>query len=83
MGGAITGFLVSAIVLKNVVKLQWENKMRKICMGLIPAIFVVIFLINVAAWDYYPKEEWNFSYKMTYDLYEIRECLKNDTCRNS
>lgn len=40
--------------------------MQKICIGILMAIFVIIFVINVTAWDYFPPNEWNFDYKRTY-----------------
>lgn len=41
--------------------------MQKICIGILIAIFTIIFAINVTAWDYYPTNEWNFNYEKTYD----------------
>lgn len=41
--------------------------MQKICIGILTALFVIIFAINVTAWDYYPINEWNFNYEKTYE----------------
>ncbi|KAJ6637849.1 Protein rhomboid [Pseudolycoriella hygida] len=66
LGGAITGFLVSILVLKNFKKHPWEETMQKICIGILIALFLVVFVINVTAWDYFPENEWNTDYEKSY-----------------
>lgn len=41
--------------------------MQKICIGILIAIFVIVFAINVTAWDYYPTNEWNFDHKKSFE----------------
>lgn len=94
IGGAITGFLVSILVLKNFQSHPWEEKMRKICFTILIVLGVVIFSINIFAWNLYPSEEWNFNYRHSYDVYikkiiiqssndsEIRKmCLQELDCK--
>lgn len=77
MGGGITGFLVSIFVLKNFEKHPWEEKMQKICMGIIIALCAIIFLINITAWGLYPPTEWNFNYANTYENYVLKMLLES------
>lgn len=65
-GGAVTGFLVSILVLKNFKKHPWEETLQKICVGVLLAIFVIIVAMNVTLPDYFPENEWNFEYKRSY-----------------
>lgn len=76
IGGAITGFLVSILVLKNFEKHPWEKKLQKICAGILIACFVLIFFINVAFPSYYSPAEWNFDYEKSY-VRHILDALKN------
>lgn len=41
--------------------------MQAICVGILIAIFGIVFVINVTAWDYYPHNEWNFDYQRSYN----------------
>lgn len=41
--------------------------MQNICVGILIAIFVIVFVINVTAWDYFPHNEWNFDYQKSYN----------------
>ncbi|KAG4073218.1 hypothetical protein HA402_013478 [Bradysia odoriphaga] len=66
-GGAVTGFLVSILVLKSFEKHPWEKKMQKICLTVLIALFVVIIVINVTASGLYLPTEWNFNYTATYE----------------
>ncbi|XP_037043160.1 rhomboid-related protein 2-like [Bradysia coprophila] len=74
-GGAVTGFLVSILVLKNFKKHPWEETLQKICVGALLAIFVIILAMNVTLPDYFPENEWNFDYAKTY----YREDSAEDT----
>ncbi|KAJ6639154.1 Protein rhomboid [Pseudolycoriella hygida] len=60
LGGAVTGFLISILVLKNFRIEQWEKKMQKICVAILIGICVIVFIVNVAAFDQYVPVEWNF-----------------------
>lgn len=49
--------------------------MQKICLGILIAIFIIVFVMNVTLSDYFPHNEWNFDYNKTYyeeyiDTYE-------------
>ncbi|KAJ6641140.1 Protein rhomboid [Pseudolycoriella hygida] len=72
-GGSITGFLVSILVLKNFKKHPWEEKMQKICAGILIALFLVIFVVNVTAWDYFPENQWNFDYQKSFDSFVAKQ----------
>ncbi|OXA60344.1 Rhomboid-related protein 1 [Folsomia candida] len=76
IGGAVTGFLVSILVLKNFEKKEWEMRMQKICAGLLLGFFVIIVLINVSFPSYYLPTEWNFNYESTY-IHHILEAIKD------
>lgn len=65
-GGAVTGFLVSILVLKNFKIEQWEKKMKTICIGLLAAICGTIILVNIVISGRYVPVEWNFEYSQTY-----------------
>lgn len=78
LGGAITGFLVSIIVLKNFEKHPWEEKMQKICAGIVIGLGIVICLINLTAWDHYTPTEWNFDYASTYEKYILKLIIESD-----
>ncbi|KAJ6644015.1 Protein rhomboid [Pseudolycoriella hygida] len=81
LGGAISGFLVSILVLKNFEKYPWESKMKKICQGLLVVLFVAIVITNIAATTVYLPTEWNFDYVSTYERFFIN--LINESEKNS
>lgn len=56
---------MSILVLKNFKKHPWEETLQKICIGILISIFVIILVINVTAWDYFPTNKWNFDYEKT------------------
>jgi hypothetical protein len=66
LGGAITGFLMSILVLKNFEKNPWEKKMQKICSGILVGLFVIIVLINLSFPSLYPVAQFNFDYAESY-----------------
>ncbi|XP_037029725.1 protein rhomboid-like [Bradysia coprophila] len=78
LGGAVTGFLVSILVLKNFKVEKWERLMQKICTGLLIGICGIIFIVNVAAPGYYVPIEWNFQYSHTY-LEDYIHQVNNDS----
>ncbi|KAG4066197.1 hypothetical protein HA402_008941 [Bradysia odoriphaga] len=82
-GGAVTGFLVSIVVLKNFKKHPWEETLQKICVGALLAIFVIILVMNVTLPDYFPENEWNFNYAKTYYSEDSDEDSTEDTEANS
>lgn len=49
--------------------------MQKICIWIIAALCVIIFLINISAWGLYPPTEWNFNYTATYEKYVVKLLL--------
>lgn len=57
---------MSILVLKNVQRHTWEDKMKKVALGIVTSICVTIFLVNVIAADLYLPTEWNFDYELTY-----------------
>lgn len=71
LGGAITGFLVSILVLKNFEKHPWEKKMQTICLGVLVALFIVIIIINLTASTLHLPTEWNFNYTSTYENFIV------------
>lgn len=66
-GGAITGFLVSILVLKNFEKHPWEKQMQTVCLVIVMALLAVIILINITASGVYLPTEWNFNYTSSYE----------------
>lgn len=40
--------------------------MQKICIGILIAICVIAFVVNIGPWGYYPTSEWNFEYRQTF-----------------
>ncbi|KAJ6643860.1 Rhomboid-related protein 1, partial [Pseudolycoriella hygida] len=77
LGGAITGFLVSILVLKNFEKHPWEEKMQRICIGIVATLSIVIVIINIAAWGLYLPTEWNVDYETTYYLHVIKQIIES------
>lgn len=82
-GGAMTGFLVSILVLKNFKNQNWEEIMQKICVGILISIVVIVAVINVTQRDFFPKNEWNFDYNKSYGEYRkyleaMREAYDNE-----
>lgn len=65
-GGAVTGFLVSILVLKNFKIEQWEMKLKTICIGILAAICGTIILVNIVVSGRFVSVEWNFDYSETY-----------------
>lgn len=72
----MTGLFVSILVLKNLKKHPWELNLQKICFGILLAVFVIVFTMNVAMPDYFPKNEWNNNYEQTYQEHIEREYEK-------
>lgn len=74
LGGGITGFLVSILVFNVFREHRWGDNIRKICIGILATLFVVIVIINTAA--HYPPTEWNFDYRKTYNDHNSHQLLK-------
>jgi len=72
-GGAVTGLLVSILVLRNFEKHLWELRMQKVCQILLISTFTLIVLINfsLSFTQFYIKEEWNFDYVNSYEKYIV------------
>ncbi|XP_037034417.1 rhomboid-related protein 2-like [Bradysia coprophila] len=68
-GGAVTGFLVSILVLKNFQSHPWEEKMQKICLTILKVLAVTILIVNIVVWGLYLPEEWNFNYRNSLQVY--------------
>lgn len=66
LGGAITGFLVSILVLKNFEQQQWKKKIRIGSVAILTCLAIIIALVNIFAWDYYLPTEWNTNYHDSY-----------------
>ncbi|XP_037035638.1 protein rhomboid-like [Bradysia coprophila] len=69
LGGAVTGFLVSILVLKNFQSHPWEEKMQKICLTILKVLGVAILIFNIVVWGLYLPEEWNFNYRNSLQVY--------------
>jgi len=84
IGGAITGFLVAILVLKNFEKHPWEKKLQKLCAGILIGLFALIALVNFVIPSYYENTEFNFEYHKTYVRYilkAIKESLEDSSIR--
>lgn len=53
-------------MLKNVQIRFWEDRMKRVTLGIVTAIFLTLVLINIIASDFYLPAEWNFDYERTY-----------------
>ncbi|KAG4071680.1 hypothetical protein HA402_011834 [Bradysia odoriphaga] len=77
LGGAVTGFLVSILVLKNFQSHPWEEKMQKICLTILKVLGVAILIVNIVVWGLYLPEEWNFNYRHSFDVELIKMIIES------
>lgn len=66
VGGAITGFLISILVLKDCSNQKWKKNLRIVCGGILASIVVVALLINIFEWNFYLPTVWSKNYQETY-----------------
>ncbi|XP_037035298.1 rhomboid-related protein 1-like [Bradysia coprophila] len=75
VGGAITGFLISILVLKDAKKQQWKKNLRLVCVGILVSIAVVALLVNTFEWRSYLPTEWNKNYMETYTEFTLKRAI--------
>lgn len=60
--------------------------MQKICVRILIAVSVTVFVVNITFWNYYLPTEWNFQYENTYLKYLLEIIKKNaeliETCED-
>lgn len=78
IGGAITGFLVAILTLRNFEKHPWEKDMQKFCAAILIVLFAVVVLINLTTPSNYFNAAWNFQYENTYTAHRNKLIL--ETC---
>lgn len=72
LGGAVTGFLISFVVLKKFGEHPWHEKLQKVCVGILAGIFIIILVVNISVGSLYLPTEWNFNYRKS-----LKNYLKN------
>lgn len=76
---------MSILVLKNFKQHPWEQKLQKICVGVLSAICVSIVTANMVPWGHNLPTEWNFKYGQSYirDSFEfaIKSCKDDEECK--
>ncbi|KAG4071613.1 hypothetical protein HA402_011767 [Bradysia odoriphaga] len=75
VGGAITGFLISILVLKDAKKQQWKKNLRSVCVGILISIVIVALLVNTFEWRSYLPTEWNKNYTETYTEFAFNRAI--------
>lgn len=75
VGGAITGFLVSILVLKDTKDQRWKEILRTVCVAILASIVVVALLVNIFEWTYYLPTAWNKNYQETYIEFAFQRAI--------
>lgn len=73
MGGGVTGFLVSILVLKNFETRQWKKNFQIICVAILAILSVIIIFVNIFGGNSYFPTEWNTKYGDSHDNF-VYQC---------